>query len=198
MVGVDGSQVMESIEDRVQRLIQEHVDIVPYDIHWPAMFLLEKEQLSSCLPPALIGRIEHFGSTAVPGLPAKPILDILVEVADLVETQRQIVPILKSRHYEYIWRPTSGDDTPPFYAWFIKRDVRGIRTYHIHMVEPEFEHWERLLFRDYLIEHPQVAQEYGKLKIELASSYSDDRVAYANAKTAFIQDVTAQAKEYYA
>jgi GrpB-like predicted nucleotidyltransferase (UPF0157 family) len=56
---------------------------------------------------------------------------------------------------------------PPFYAWFIKRDKDGNRTHHIHMAESHFEHWDRILFRDYLIEYPDVAREYGNLKMKL-------------------------------
>jgi uncharacterized protein YaiI (UPF0178 family)/GrpB-like predicted nucleotidyltransferase (UPF0157 family) len=187
----------ETQDERVQRVVQEHVDIVPYDSQWPELFGQEKAHLLSCLPRNVIGRIEHFGSTAVPGLAAKPIIDMLVEVTTLHKTKRQVVPILESQGYEYFWRPTWGDDTPPFYAWFIKRDSEGNRTHHIHMVEPEFEHWDRLLFRDYLVEHPEVAQEYEALKRELMKNHHADRVAYTKAKTAFIVAVTEKAKGYY-
>ena len=124
---------------------------MPYDTAWPDEFLREKAHLLSCLPPDLITRIEHFGSTAVPGLAAKPIIDILVEVTDLEATKERIVQVLESRQYEYFWRSTQGDDGPPFYAWFIKRhQATGVRTHHIHMVERQFvEHWKRLLFRDW-------------------------------------------------
>jgi len=156
--------------------------------------------LQSCLPNDLIRRIEHFGSTAVPGLAAKPIVDILVEVTDLNETRVRIAPLLEAQGYEYFWRPTHGDDVPPFYAWFIKRHPRtSARTHHIHMVESHFsEHWDRLLFRDYLIDHPEVVREYGILKAGLASAHPKDRVAYTRGKTEFIVRVTGQAKQYYA
>jgi GrpB-like predicted nucleotidyltransferase (UPF0157 family) len=188
---------MKTLDKRVQKVIKEHVDIVPYNPQWPALFLQEKNHLLACLPSELIGRIEHFGSTAVPGLAAKPIIDILVEVPNLEETKRRVVPILASQAYEYFWRPSWGNDTPPFYAWFIKRNSEGNRTHHIHMVEPEFEHWERLLFRDYLIEYPEVAREYEALKIGLMKKYRNDRVAYTKAKTDFIGAVTQKAKKYY-
>lgn len=76
---------------------------------------------------------------------------MLVEVTDLRATRDRIVPVLQSQGYDYFWRPTYGDDGPPFYAWFIKRKPStGARTHHIHMVESRFaEHWDRLLFRDY-------------------------------------------------
>jgi len=85
-----------------------------------------------------------------------------------------------------------------FYAWFIKRDRQGNRTHHIHMVEPQFdEHWDRLLFRDYLIEHPDIAQAYGRLKMRLSGAHQKDRVSYTDAKGDFIRQVTERAKQYY-
>ncbi len=126
-------------------------------------------------------------------------MDMLVEVTDLQATKVRIAPVLESQCYEYFWRPTHGDDGPPFYAWFIKRDPRkGTRTHHIHMVEGDFsDHWDRLLFRDYLIGYPEVAREYEALKIRLASASPRDRVAYTRGKTKFIDRVTKQAKRYY-
>lgn len=172
----------ETLEEKLRRVTSELVSVVPYDARWPAVFKEEKAHHLSCLPAHLIRRIEHFGSTAVPGMPAKPIVDMLVEVTDLAETQRRVVPILEDQGYEYFWRPTAGEDTPPYYAWFIKRDALGHRTHHIHMVEEHFELWQRLLFRDYLIEFAQVAQDYGALKQQLAESAGRDRIAYTRAK----------------
>jgi GrpB-like predicted nucleotidyltransferase (UPF0157 family) len=190
---------MEPLEQRIRRAVQEDVAIVPYDPRWPELFRREKEHLLSCLPAELIRRVEHFGSTAVPGLAAKPVVDVLVEVSDLQPTRTRIAPLLESQGYDYFWRPTHGDDGPPFYAWFIKRDPStGTRTHHIHMVEAGFiGHWDRLLFRDYLIEHPRVAREYEDLKLRLASAYPNDRVAYTKGKTEFILRVTEQAKRFY-
>ncbi len=189
----------ETLEQRVQRVVSEEVSIVPYDPRWPELFRQEAEHLLSCLPKDLIRRIEHFGSTAVPGLAAKPIVDLLVEVTDLQETRVRIVPVLESQGYEYFWRPTHGDDGPPFYAWFIKRDPQtGTRTHHIHMVEADFhEHWDRLLFRDYLIAYPEVARAYETLKRRLASAEAGDRVAYTQGKTGFIARVTEQARWHF-
>lgn len=190
---------METLEQRIRRAVQEDVAIVPYDPRWPDLFRREKEHLLSCLPAELIRRVEHFGSTAVPGLAAKPVVDLLVEVTDLQATRTRIAPLLESQGYDYFWRPTHGDDGPPFYAWFIKRDPdTGTRTHHIHMVEAGFiGHWDRLLFRDYLIDHPQAAQEYEDLKLRLASAYPNDRVAYTKGKTEFVVRVTEQAKRFY-
>jgi GrpB-like predicted nucleotidyltransferase (UPF0157 family) len=190
---------MDTLEQRIRRAVQEDVAIVPYDPRWPELFRREKKHLLACLPAELIRRVEHFGSTAVPGLAAKPVVDLLVEVADLQATRTQIAPLLEAQGYDYFWRPTHGDDGPPFFAWFIKRDPGSrARTHHIHMVEPDFpEHWDRLLFRDYLIEHPRVAREYEDLKLHLASAYPNDRVAYTQGKTEFVVRVTEQAKRFY-
>ena len=187
---------METLEERIRRVTPEDVAILPYDPAWPEQFLREKAHLLSCLPHDLIKRIEHFGSTAVPGLAAKPIIDILVEVTDLEATKVRIVPVLESQQYDYFWRPTHGDDGPPFYAWFIKRHhVTNARTHHIHMVERQFvEHWERLLFRDYLVQHSDAAKEYEALELHLASAYPNDRIAYTRGKTDFINRMTKRAQ----
>src|SRR5262249_61134265 len=124
------------------------------------------------------------GSSSAPpagrGLAAKQTTAVLVEVTSLEARRARLVPILEPKGYEYLWRPTHGDDGPPFYAWFIKRDAAsGARTHHIHMVEASFaEHWRRLLFRDFLIAHPEVAREYEALKRRLAADHPNDRVAY--------------------
>lgn len=172
---------------------------MPYDPAWPEAFRRERQRLLACLPADLVRRVEHFGSTAVPGLSAKPIIDVLVEVTDLGETRRRVVPILEARQYEYFWRPTSGDDGPPFYAWFVRRDATsGCRTHHLHMVEPTFrEHWDRLLLRDYLIARPEVARRYETVKLDLASRYQNDRLAYARGKAAFLDAVTAEARGFF-
>jgi GrpB-like predicted nucleotidyltransferase (UPF0157 family)/predicted nucleotidyltransferase len=185
----------ETLEDRVRRVTAERIEIVDYDPDWPARFEEERRRLIACLPADLLGRIEHVGSTAVPGLSAKPIVDMLVEVADLEEAKERIVPVLEARGYDYFWSPTHGDDVPPWYAFFIRRDpATGERTHHIHMVEPDFvEHWEWLLFRDYLIDYADVARDYEALKHALAAEYPNDRVGYTEGKAAFIGAVTEMA-----
>ncbi|MDO9171203.1 MAG: GrpB family protein [bacterium] len=182
---------MDSFKERVARAAGEDIAIAPYDPRWPELFRLEKEHLQSCLPPDLVRRVEHFGSTAVPGLSAKPVVDMLIETTDLRATRLLVAPLLESQGYDYFWRPTIGDDGPPFYAWFIRRDPQsGARTHHLHMVEASFrEHWDRLLFRDHLIAHPDVARDYERLKIALAAAFPRDRAAYTRGKSEFIAAV---------
>lgn len=181
---------METLEQRVARVIREDVAIVPYDPAWPRMFEEEKAHLLACFPDGIIRRTEHFGSTAVEGLAAKPIVDMLVEVRSLEETKTRIAPVLEAQGYDYFWRPSFGDNVPPFYAWFIKRDGTGSRTHHIHMVEADYDLWDRLLFRDYLIAHPEAAKEYEVLKLRLARDFPNDRVAYTNGKSEFCNRIT--------
>ena len=187
---------METLEQRIERALRDEIAISAYDPGWPESFRREKEHLETCLPTDLVRRIEHFGSTAVPGLAAKPIVDMLVEVTDLQATRERIAPVLEAQGYDYFWRPTHGDAGPLFYAWFIKREPEtGARTHHIHMVERHFtEHWGRLLFRDFLIQHPEAAREYEDLKVRLASISPTDRVAFTQAKTEFIVRVMEEAR----
>jgi GrpB-like predicted nucleotidyltransferase (UPF0157 family) len=186
----------ETDEQRVQRVLKEEIVIEPYDSRWPGRFREEETHLRAVLPAELLGRIEHYGSTAVPDLAAKPIVDMLIEVTDLDATRARIAPILECEGYEYFWRPTFGDNVPPWYAWFIKRDQRsGARTHHLHMITkgPEFaDHWRALLFRDYLRAHPNVATDYAAVKIRLAAEHAYDRIAYTLAKSEFIAEVMAK------
>ncbi|MGQ5487335.1 GrpB family protein [Thauera sp. ZXT1-4] len=178
----------------VQRALQERVEIVPYDPAWPARFEEEAARLRAQLPAELIGRIEHFGSTAVPGLAAKPIIDMLVEVRSMADVVQRIAPELKRQGYEFFWRDRERGLPGIAYAWFIRRDAAGRRTHHIHCLEPGSSEWARLLFRDYLRAHPEAACEYGALKQRIAAEHPDDRVAYAKAKTRFVRTVMEAAR----
>lgn len=185
----------ENLEAKIARVLRDAVEIVPYDPRWPEMAEAERRFLTERFPPELVRRVEHFGSTAVPGLAAKPIVDLLVEVSSLERAKAEIVPALEAIGYDYFWRPTHGEDGPPFYAWFIKRDEHGRRTHHLHLVEAHFEHWERLVFRDHLRLHPEEAARYGALKARLAVEFRNDRSGYTAHKRDYIAEVTQRAKE---
>jgi len=193
-----GTMSRMTLEERIRRAVQEEITIASYDPRWPELFEQERRHLRSCLPHDLLGRIEHFGSTAVPGMPSKPIVDMLVEVTDLEATKSRIVPVLESQGYDYFWRPTFSDNVPPYYVWFIKRNGARIRTHHIHMIEATTtfsEHWEALRFRDYLTDHPDVAHEYAELKTRLCEAHRNDRVAYTSGKSDFIAKVMALVRQ---
>ncbi|MFH1534392.1 MAG: GrpB family protein [Patescibacteria group bacterium] len=179
---------------RIGELVKEKIEIVPYNPEWPKMFEGEESFLRSKIPTKLIGRIEHFGSTAIPNLSAKPIIDMLVEIKSVRKAKKKIVPILQNEGYEYFWRPSIGEN-PPFYMWFIKRNKRGERTHHIHMVEKGSELWKRLNFRDYLIKNPAPAEKYDILKKYLSKKYPNDRVKYTKAKSEFVEQINQKSKE---
>jgi GrpB-like predicted nucleotidyltransferase (UPF0157 family) len=184
---------METLEDKLKRVTGERVDVAAYDPAWPARYEEERAHLLDCMPDGLIVHIEHFGSTSVVGLVAKPIIDMIVEVAD-VEQARVVVPrVLEPLGYDCFWRPTSGDDTPPWYTWCIRRDAAGRRTHHLHCGAVGFK-TDELRFRDILRSRPEVAAAYARLKLRLAARHAGDRVAYTEAKTEFIRNIMAQSR----
>ena len=97
---------MKKLAERVQKAVRERIEITKYNPAWPELFRQEAERLRCFLPAASVRRIEHFGSTAVPGLASKPIIDILTEVSSLRVARKEIAPLLKAEGYEYFWRPT--------------------------------------------------------------------------------------------
>lgn len=185
---------MESFEEKLQRVLGERVDVVDYDPAWPVLFESEAARVAAHFPRGSIRRLEHIGSTAVPGLAAKPIIDILVGVDDFGFVDDCVVAAMEQAGYDYFLRPAFGDGGPR-YPWFIGRDASGAGVSHIHVAliddDPE---WDRIVFRDYLRGHPDVALDYGALKRDLASRFPADREAYTLAKTAFITEAIACAR----
>jgi len=172
-------------QKKVDDLMHEHIAVVPYDAQWPLRYGEVEALLKRTFPRRLVQRIAHIGSTAVPGLSAKPIIDVQVEVNDLDEVTRDVIPLLEAEGYEFIWRPSIGE-SEPFYAWLIKRNTDGERTQHIHVVLPDRASSDRIVFRDHLRHHLEEAQDYERLKSELARKFAKDRVAYTQGKTDFI------------
>lgn len=172
----------------------DEVIIVEYDPLWPVLFEQEATRLRQILAQKLIVCIEHFGSTAVPGLAAKPIIDLLVGVNSLTLAKQVAVSQLEALGYSY-W----SDNPDPRRMFFVKGlPSNGLRTHHIHMVEPNSELWERLLFRDYLRNHPDEAQRYAYLKRDLAQRFATDREAYTGAKAEYVQSVMQKARQEFA
>jgi GrpB-like predicted nucleotidyltransferase (UPF0157 family) len=184
---------MESFETRLERVLGERIELVDYDSRWPGVFESEVARLRPLFEPCPIRRVEHVGSTAVPRLAAKPIVDILLGVDDLGCVDQRVAPEMESAGYDYFWRPLIGD-TGPSYPWFIGRDGSGRRISHVHVaLVGDSTQWDRVVFRDYLRSHPQTAHEYAGLKRELASRFAADRPAYTQAKSAFILAALASA-----
>ncbi len=183
----------KQVEKRIKELMKEPIDIVPYDAEWASRYAGIESQLKRLLPRMIAQRITHIGSTAVPGMHAKPVIDVQVEVSDMEAVCRDVVPRMEEAGYEFIWRPTMGDEAP-FYAWFILRDASGARTAHVHMVEPGQASVDRIVFRDYLREHPEELAAYAALKEDLARTFKRDRAAYTRGKTDFINGVLLKAR----
>lgn len=165
------------------------VVIVEYNPRWPAMYQEERQSILTATGDLIVA-IEHIGSTAVPGLGAKPIIDIMAAVRELVDAERCVEP-LKTIGYEYV---PEYNDIIPERRYFHKGPAEA-RTHHLHMVELTSDFWERhMLFRDFLRTHPEEAQQYYDLKKELAGKYRSDREGYTEAKTAFIESVVDKAR----
>lgn len=166
------------------------VSVVEYRPQWQRMFEEEKHLLQAILGEAS-AKIEHIGSTAVVGLAAKPIIDIMIGLPDFSAADR-LISRIEIRGYEYIKK---YEDEMPFRRYFAK-DLNEIRTHQIHMVEIDSEFWERhLLFRNYLRQNPVAANKYASLKKQLAEREWVDVNEYADAKTEFIKSIESKAKE---
>jgi GrpB-like predicted nucleotidyltransferase (UPF0157 family) len=166
------------------------VEIADYDPNWPKLFKKEKKLILGVVGHVVVG-VEHIGSTAVPGLGAKPIIDILVAVNHLSDAETCIEP-LKVIGYKY--QPEHEAQIPER-RFFNKGKPPKEQHYHLHMVELTSDFWEgHLLFRDYLRVHPEVVQEYQKLKRQLGVEYRTNREGYTEAKTPFIESIVAKAR----
>jgi len=161
-------------------------DITPYDPNWPAMFEAEAIRLRRALGPVAL-RIDHHGSTAVPGLAAKPVIDIQISVATLRPFEAFGTP-LEALGYVHVPHP---DDA---FCPFFHRPPQWPHTHHVHVVEAGGQEERRTLaFRDYLRQHHDAAHEYEHLKRQLMAEI-DPRAAaaretYAERKTAFVERI---------
>ena len=161
----------------------DDIQISAYDESWPDAFLNEKAEISKALNDHEVLAIEHFGSTAIPGLAAKPIIDILVAVPALADARRSFVPILQGLEYVF-WEDNPKTDRLFFVKGMPPYGER--RTHHLHVAERPSEMWSRLKFRDYLRTHDDERDAYAGLKWDLAAKYSNDREAYTAAKSEFV------------
>lgn len=163
----------------------DEVEIVEYDPEWPAQFERFSGWLCERLGSVAL-RVEHFGSTSIPGLPAKPIIDILVEVPSLREAKQHVLSTLAGHDWEYWWY--AGHMTLVKRARFM-----GVRTHHVHIFQQGDDVLGRLAFRNYLRGNPGQASEYAALKRKMAMQHRTDRERYTRAKADFINRVTREA-----
>ena len=170
------------------------IKIVQYDKKWKDVFKTEAELIRKTLGQDIALRIEHFGSTAIEGLSAKPTIDILVEIPPLTdELKTEVVEKMKDIGYHFIWRT---DEKIPYMHFVKGYTIKGFKgnIFHIHMGDKTHSLWDRICFRDYLRQNKKVAKEYESLKISLAEKFKFDREAYTNAKSEFVKRITEIAK----
>lgn len=164
------------------------VELEDYNPEWKESYEKERDLLKKVLKDKIVG-IEHVGSTAVPGLKSKPIIDICVAIKNL-EDAVEFEEILKP--YDYHFRGHQGVMDRYFYA----KGPEENRTHYVHFETLESDSYQNhILFRDYLIKHPEYIEKYKKLKEELAEKYPEERSKYTAGKSEFIQSVIQLAKE---
>ena len=157
---------------------------------WPEVYRAESLLIRKAFLESEIIRMDHIGSTAIPNIKAKPTIDVLLQVSQGVKDQK-IIDIFESLGYQYI----KPEDNPPPHMMFVKGYTIGGfegQTCHVHVRYRG--DWDELYFRDYLISHPHMAKEYEGLKLELAARYRNDREAYTNAKTPFVEKINRLAR----
>jgi GrpB-like predicted nucleotidyltransferase (UPF0157 family) len=156
------------------------IEVVPYDPEWPRRFEAERPQLERVLEPWLEGGIHHIGATSVPGLAAKPFVDMMAGVSDFEEARAAYEPLLAAG-----WEHTPHR---PGIAHHFSKPGLGL-----HLTEPGSDLWnERLAFRDALRADPELVAEYAALKLRLAEEHPDDIAAYTAGKRDFVGRVLAR------
>jgi len=188
-----GASALRMEEDR-ERYGGGEIVIHDYDPDWPVLFEQERARILEALGRSVVC-VEHVGSTSVPGLAGKPIIDLLVGVRSLGDARATGVERLQALAYTYV---------PEYEAWLpdellFRKGPPGPWTHHAHVMEPANLRWqEYTLFRDYLREQPSVARAYADLKKALALVFGDDIAGFRDAKRPFIARVLASARADFA
>ena len=167
--------------------MEDPILVVDYNADWPIVYEQEKIQILDALGNT-IANIQHIGSTSVPRLAAKPVIDILLGV-EYVPPQAAQIAALETLGYRYC-----GELGIPGRHYF----RRGMpRTHQIHLVKLDSQFWEtHILFRDFLRTHPDAAQQYEALKRNLAVQFRADRERYTNSKAPLIEQMLVQARAW--
>jgi len=168
--------------ESLHEAIHEEVTLQAYDAAWPDKFVAERDRLLALFPVNIID-IEHIGSTAVPGLLAKPVIDILAGVESMAVARALTEPLLEAGYSTSAEFNAKLTDRQWFMRW-----ADGRRTHHLHVVVHRGKEWtERLRFRDALRASPVLAARYAELKAGLVLQHANDREAYTSAKSAFVR-----------
>jgi GrpB-like predicted nucleotidyltransferase (UPF0157 family) len=160
------------------------VQVADYDTTWPTSFAEQRTRVEATLGPWLAAPIEHIGSTAVPGLPAKPVIDMLAPVRSLVGAQESVAPLTEDG-----WFFWPDDPCRTYRLWFLRPRPEA-RTHHLHLIQHDDPHARALIaFRDALRADPNLRADYADLKKRVASEHGRNRNAYTNAKSGFVASV---------
>lgn len=165
--------------------------IVDYNPDWPRFASVESKYIIEAVGNDVINRIEHIGSTAIPGLCAKPSIDFLLEILEITNCDLLIKQLQKSG-YHFIPKP----ENPPPHMMFVKGySESGItgQIFHIHVRYPG--DWDEIVFRDYLIKNPSLQAEYSMLKRKHAKEFRYNREKYTDSKSTFIKNTTLTARK---
>ncbi|NEQ43101.1 MAG: GrpB family protein [Leptolyngbya sp. SIOISBB] len=166
------------------------VEVIPHTLKWREMFEIESKRVTDALGKNVVA-VHHIGSTAIPRIYAKPIIDLLVEVKDIVRVDEHS-SLMESLGYEVM-----GEYGILGRRYFRKNSQEGVRTHHVHTFEVASEQVERhLAFRDYMISHPEDAQKYSELKRKLAREYPMNIDGYMDGKDSFIQEIDMKAAQW--
>ncbi|MBC7880723.1 MAG: GrpB family protein [Anaerolineae bacterium] len=166
------------------------VEVVPHNPNWRSAFENESKQVAVALADNVVA-VHHIGSTSIPTIYAKPIIDMLVKVREIAKVDEQNLA-MQALGYE-----AKGEYGISGRRYFRKENEAGMRTHHIHVFEVHSAQVERhLAFRDYMRVHPEDAQKYSQLKQKLAKQYPNDVDGYVNGKDEFIKDIDKKAAEW--
>ena len=166
------------------------VEVVPHAPKWQEAFEVESKSVANALGENVVA-VHHIGSTAIPSIYAKPIIDLLVEVKDIIKVDGQ------SSEMESLGYEVMGEFGIPGRRFFRKDNQESVRTHHIHTFEIASAQVERhLAFRDYMLAHPEDAQKYSELKRELARKYPHNIDKYMDGKDMFIKEMDKKAAQW--
>lgn len=166
------------------------VEVVPHDPKWQELFKIESKQVIDAMGENVVA-IHHIGSTAIPTIYAKPIIDLLVEVKDIDKVDA------KNEQIEFLGYEVMGEFGIAGRRYFRKDNQEGVRTHHIHAFTVDSDQVKRhLAFRDYMMAHPVDAQRYSELKRRLAKKYPTNIDGYMDGKDGFIREIVKKAEEW--
>jgi GrpB-like predicted nucleotidyltransferase (UPF0157 family) len=170
----------------------KRVLVIPYDPSWPAAFSRSSAQVAAAMGSNLLA-IHHIGSTSIPGMHAKPVIDMLAVVADIAAVDR------RATHMESLGYETMGEFGIPARRYFRRDNPAGVRTDQVHTFQQGSPDVDRhLAFRDFMRTHPAPAGQYAAIKRRLADAHPHDIQAYMDGKDAFIKEMETQALAWVA